>query len=843
TPLTLPMNLLWQVQNTAPKPAWPPPAKQDFWNKKAKLPPRVTYDRVDHVVAANNRVVQGSSAADHVTCRDLVSGVEQWRFVSEGPVRVAPSIAGERVVFGSDDGYVYCLNITDGTLLWRQAAAEETLRIPGNGRIISTWPVRGSPLVHKRLVHACAGVFPEQGVYRVSLDLETGKLIQRQALRASAQGYLARNGARLVVPTGRDPKGATVTALRGRTSKSGQTKTPAPFDLASISAGELRIGGGADKVAVFDAQDKILWESPVAGRALGLAICDDRLLVSTDSGKLYAFGQGHGVASTAAVAPASSPTRGYQLHIGPNPPTSDLRIIHAVVDSAETRRAASQRAGYGQRLVVHELQHPLPYGDYLFNRIEASGDAIPDAELMRVLRPGGIAIINGQEQRRPALDGIGEWTHLYGNAANTACSGDSLVGGKMALQWFGEPGPEKMLDRHHRTVAPLSKNGRLIVPGDNRLFGVDAYNGTVWWERELPDSRRAAAFRDCGGMALTEGQLYAAAGASCIVIHPETGDTIATLSVPTQERDWGYVASVDGRLFGSSTRRSASRRGHSRATIGDTYFDFRPLVTSDSAFAFGSDHKLLWEYQPLGAIVNPSFTVAGDLLCFAESASAKTLEAENGRASPRALFGEGSRLVALDVATGKPRWTRKLNAEGIAHASYLAYSDGKLVLTGSLNSSSDRKTAKLLYQIWVFDASDGSLLWETTQTQGTRIGGDHGEQDHHPVIVGDRLICEPHAYSLSSGSPLDDWGWSKSHRRGCGTISASLSTLFYRQGNPSRFELASNTTAKVTAVTRPGCWINMIPAGGLLLIPEASSGCSCNFGVQSSLAFRPIPAN
>jgi outer membrane protein assembly factor BamB len=491
---------------------------------------------------------------------------------------------------------------------------------------------------------------------------------------------------------------------------------------------------------------------------------------------------------------------------------------------------------------VHELQAPLPYGDYLFNRIVATGDGVPESEIMRVLRPGGIAIINGREQRRPPLDGAGEWTHLYGNAGNTACSGDSLVGGKMALQWFGEPGPEKMLDRHHRTVAPLSKNGRLIVPGNNRLFGVDAYNGTVWWERELPDSRRAAAFRDCGGMALTDAQLYVAAGVNCHVIDPETGGSLATLSSPAKNRDWGYVASVDGRLFGSSTRRSASRRGHSVATIREgTYWDFRPLVTSDSAFAFDRDHKLLWEYHPTGAIVNPTFTVADDLLCFAESASAKTLEAESGRVSPRDLFGDGSRLVALDVATGKPRWTRELDAKSIAHTSYLAYADGKLVLTGSLNGPGERKAARVLYHIWVFDAADGSLLWETTQNQGTGIGGTHGEQDHHPVIIGDQLICEPFAYKLSSGSPLDDWGWSKRHRRGCGTISASLSTLFFRQANPTRFELADNSTAKVTAVTRPGCWINMIPAGGLLLIPEASSGCTCNFGVQSSLAFRPVP--
>jgi hypothetical protein len=40
-------------------------------------------------------------------------------------------------------------------------------------------------------------------------------------------------------------------------------------------------------------------------------------------------------------------------------------------------------------------------------------------------------------------------------------------------------------------------------------------------------------------------------------------------------------------------------------------------------------------------------------------------------------------------------------------------------------------------------------------------------------------------------------------------------------------------------VTRSGCWINMIQAGGLVLVPEASSGCTCGFPLQTSLAYIP----
>jgi hypothetical protein len=38
---------------------------------------------------------------------------------------------------------------------------------------------------------------------------------------------------------------------------------------------------------------------------------------------------------------------------------------------------------------------------------------------------------------------------------------------------------------------------------------------------------------------------------------------------------------------------------------------------------------------------------------------------------------------------------------------------------------------------------------------------------------------------------------------------------------------------------RPGCWINTIPAHGLVMIPEASAGCVCLFSIASTIVFEP----
>ena len=52
-------------------------------------------------------------------------------------------------------------------------------------------------------------------------------------------------------------------------------------------------------------------------------------------------------------------------------------------------------------------------------------------------------------------------------------------------------------------------------------------------------------------------------------------------------------------------------------------------------------------------------------------------------------------------------------------------------------------------------------------------------------------------------------------------------------------EVDSTRGIQLTQVTRPGCWLNIIPANGLILVPESSSGCTCGYSLQSSLAFAP----
>ena len=144
-----------------------------------------------------------------------------------------------------------------------------------------------------------------------------------------------------------------------------------------------------------------------------------------------------------------------------------------------------------------------------------------------------------------------------------------------------------------------------------------------------------------------------------------------------------------------------------------------------------------------------------------------------------------------------------------------------------------------MYSFFAFDASTGDVIWKTSHPTDLPTDGGHGEYNRHPTVIQGLAYCWPYAYDLKTGNRLEEWKFER-HGHGCGGISASLHALFWRGGNPWTWDLRQGGTAqRLTSVTRPGCWINIIPAGGLVLIPEASSGCTCGFSIQTSLAMLP----
>ncbi|REJ65260.1 MAG: hypothetical protein DWQ31_18745 [Planctomycetota bacterium] len=915
--ITPPLVETWTYQaRHAPQAAWPAPAKQNFWGGKSNLRARVIFDRAFHPSSDGQRVYFASSADDQVRALDIATGRPLWSFYAEGPVRLAPIYADQRLYFGSDDGFVYCLESASGTLLWKRHIAPSERRIAGNGRIISAWPVRtGGILVDGKLRIAC-GLFPTQGTYQVLLDAKTGEELERSRMWISPQGYMQRRAdGQVTVANGR-AKSITLARLPTSSQQGGAANLPLPaeFPYAVIRTGKVRYAGGENRVAALASPQSgeeagdgsaVLWEAAVNGRVYGLAAAGGRVFVSTDRGTIHCFSPQQEIDAEVVTretgplavdqrdGPTTAPTdvertanslarqilersgveRGYCLVIGDDLPllaalarSSRLRIVGRVGDAAavEAARRELDAAGlYGGgegRAVVHQgSAEELPYADCLFNlvilaRTPTSAREAVLVEARRVLRPQGGVLIAATEprvlERRGALPGSGSWSHMYADAANTICS-DDTAGGELQLQWFGRPGPRDMIDRHHRTIAPLSVAGRLFIPGNDRLFVVDAYNGAPLWTAALPGSRRIGAHKDCGNLVATGDKLFVAVGAACRVLAAGTGKETSRAELPksegdTERRDWGYLAVVDDQLFGSATKPNASRSRLGKEAIYDVYLDRRAVVTSDWLFALDKQsHELLWRYdQNRGSILNPTITVGDEHIYFVESDSGESLNEPTGRLSVPALIGSGARLVALHRQSGEVAWQHAVEFTDLEHNVYLSYADGRLFIVGSRNQDTGefdekgRKMANVWYDIYAYDAARGELLWSQKQDNQRRAGGFHGEQDKRPAIVGQTIYVEPFAYDVQSGVRRDEWRLTR--KIWCGNISASVNSLFFRNSHTARCDLKTGAIESVCRVNRPGCWVNVITAGNLVLMPETSSGCTCDYPVQTSLAFMPV---
>ena len=282
---------------------------------------------------------------------------------------------------------------------------------------------------------------------------------------------------------------------------------------------------------------------------------------------------------------------------------------------------------YGNRIVIHHGSlDKLRYTDYaaalvVSDSILAEGECTGSAsEMFRVVRPdGGVALIgqppdcpkklerahleqwlsagrltytiteddNGLWARveRGPLAGAGEWTKMWADLGNTACSRDERITDDWRVLWFGQPGPRILVERHARPMTDLYKNGKWIIPGAHRVTCVDAYNGARLWQLQVPDSSRVGINSDAGWVTVTEKHVYVVARNKCMKLNVDTGAVLDTFQNPTENRDWGYVA-VDGNLlFGSEQVVDASIiRGAGGNHWRTSHGDYRPVVTSTGLF-------------------------------------------------------------------------------------------------------------------------------------------------------------------------------------------------------------------------------------------------------------------
>ncbi|GAB4140709.1 MAG: hypothetical protein Tsb009_10160 [Planctomycetaceae bacterium] len=209
TPHSLPssFHLQWTRQFPKQRPAWPV--------SQTKL----QFDHAYQPVVADHAVFVGSTVDDSLSAYHTSDGRLLWRFFTDGPIRFAPAVANGRVYVVSDDGFLYCLEADSGQLLWKVRGGPFARKILGNGRLISTWPARGGPVIADGVVYFAAGIWPSMGIFIHAVDAKTGRILWTNSKTGSLyvvhphgapsfgsivpQGTLTVSGEYLIVPGGR----------------------------------------------------------------------------------------------------------------------------------------------------------------------------------------------------------------------------------------------------------------------------------------------------------------------------------------------------------------------------------------------------------------------------------------------------------------------------------------------------------------------------------------------------------------------------------------------------------------------------------------------------------------
>jgi len=189
-----------------PSPAWPDSARWDAYATLDGLRSMRNYDPVNHPIVWGDAVLLPSTQDDTLRCLGLADGAERWRFTADGPIRIAPTVHGETLYFGSDDGCVYALDLA-GELRWRVRVHDAPDAFLNDNRLCSLWPVRTGVLVDEErgVGIVAAGMFPWLGTDLVALRLDDGEVVWRRDLGRgwTLEGAMLLSSSHLIAPQGR----------------------------------------------------------------------------------------------------------------------------------------------------------------------------------------------------------------------------------------------------------------------------------------------------------------------------------------------------------------------------------------------------------------------------------------------------------------------------------------------------------------------------------------------------------------------------------------------------------------------------------------------------------------
>ncbi|MFV1994944.1 MAG: PQQ-binding-like beta-propeller repeat protein, partial [Verrucomicrobiales bacterium] len=510
--------------------------------------------------------------------------------------------------------------------------------------------------------------------------------------------------------------------------------------------------------------------------------------------------------------------------------------------SVQKLRALAAKAGLPiQRLAIeHGGFTPLPYATNTVDLVvhtragEDLAEELPLAEVLRVLRPGGVALIGTADQaeaadrlaailaqwaepiedpvlgkdthgtwlqlRKPPLEGVDEWSHWEKSPDNNPVSNDAVIVAPYMSQFMATPYyigmPAITTAAGGRTFLAVGHIAHHEREWDmlNRLIARNGYNGIVLWERDLPEGylvHRSA-------FIATPETFHLMNGDHALLLDAATGAEKGVVRIPSLTGQWKWMARSEGVLYvlagepgpgAELVKGNRAMGGWSWADLSKGYYGDRiPHGFGDTLAAYDLEaRKVLWTQREESLI------------------DARGLAIADGRFL---LYCPDKHLRALDQHTGETLWTLD-DADTLS----LIEEPGK-----GLKSTPGWRTQTLIVatpealviqgqtrmNVIAISPENGRFLWKkkkiTNNPNALFIEGN--------IVVGVGPGGSNVALDPVSGEVVENLNFTK---RACTRLTASTDSLFTRGEGMTRFDLA---TRKVTVdgTVRPGCNDGVIPA-------------------------------
>ena len=185
---------------------------------------------------------------------------------------------------------------------------------------------------------------------------------------------------------------------------------------------------------------------------------------------------------------------------------NDSYLVHGLdASAADVQKARSYVRGldiYGPVSVSEWGGKSLPYAGEFVNLVVASkGVDVSTSEIMRVLRPGGVAYEETESGWKKTVkqwpDDIDDWSHYLYDPTNNAISQDTRLGPPESLKWDCGP-PYARSHEHLSSISTMvSAGGRVFyiidegpkasvyLPPRWSLVARDAFNGCLLWKKKI----------------------------------------------------------------------------------------------------------------------------------------------------------------------------------------------------------------------------------------------------------------------------------------------------------------------------------------------------------------------